>query len=64
MKKEINMRKKPIDKAEKGIKEGIAALHKVNMQADGRIITDPLGSWTGVPTDDVFDTPVQDVDDL
>ena len=29
-----------------------------------RIITDPLGSWTGVPVDDKLDTPVQDVDDL
>ena len=29
-----------------------------------RIITDPLGSWTGTPTDNVLDTPVQDVDDL
>lgn len=29
-----------------------------------RIITDPLGSWTGVPVDNVLETPVQDVDDL
>jgi hypothetical protein len=29
-----------------------------------RIITDPLGSWTGVPTDNALDQPVQDVDDL
>ena len=28
------------------------------------IDTDPFGSWTGVPTDDYFDKPVQDVDDL
>jgi hypothetical protein len=29
-----------------------------------RIITDPLGSWTGVPVDNKLDTPVQDADDL
>lgn len=28
------------------------------------IITDPLGSWTGVPTDDPYGKPVQDADDL
>ena len=28
-----------------------------------RIITDPLGSWTGVPQDE-FDMPIQDADDL
>lgn len=29
-----------------------------------RIITDPFGSWTGVPEDNAFEKPVQDVDDL
>ena len=29
-----------------------------------RIITDPLGSWTGRVVDDKFDMPVQDADDL
>ena len=29
-----------------------------------RIITDPLGSWTGVSVDDVLDMPIQDADDL
>ena len=28
------------------------------------INTDPLGSWTGVPTDDPYEKPVQDADDL
>ena len=28
------------------------------------IITDPLGSWTGVPVDDPYEKPVQDADDL
>ena len=39
----------------------------INDSADkpeNRIITDPFGSWTGVPADDKFDLPVQDVDDL
>ena len=25
---------------------------------------DPLGSWTGVPSDDAYETPTQDADDL
>ena len=29
-----------------------------------RIITDPLGSWTGIPVDNAYDKPVQDADDL
>ena len=37
---------------------------EVKHEADGRIITDPFGSWTGVPADNAFDMPVQDVDDL
>ncbi len=28
------------------------------------IITDPQGSWTGVPVDDEDSMPVQDADDL
>ena len=28
------------------------------------IITDPQGSWTGVPIDDEDQEPVQDADDL
>ena len=31
--------------------------------SDG-IITDPLGSWTGVPVDDPYEKPIQDADDL
>ena len=31
---------------------------------DDGIITDPLGSWTGVPTDSPYDLPIQDADDL
>ena len=28
------------------------------------INTDPFGSWTGVSTDDPYEKPVQDADDL
>lgn len=28
------------------------------------IDTDPLGSWTGTPSDDKYSEPVQDADDL
>ena len=45
------------------IEQGIPGILKPTMHIDGRINTDPLGSWTGVPVD-IFDTPVQDVDDL
>ena len=44
--------------------QGITKSYKSSMQSDGRIIVDPLGSWTGVPTDDIFDMPIQDADDL
>ena len=46
------------------IEEGMAARHRTKLQVDGRIITDPLGSWTGTPTDDIYDLPSQDADDL
>lgn len=36
-----------------------------NMREDGSIITDPDGSYTGVPIGgDVEEKPIQDVDDL
>ncbi len=31
---------------------------------DNEIITDPFGSYTGVPSDDPYSKPIQDVDDL
>lgn len=31
---------------------------------DDDIDTDPQGSWTGVRTDDPYDKPIQDADDL
>lgn len=38
----------------------------VNMKNDelDEIIVDPQGSWTGVPTEDPYDKPIQDADDL
>ena len=35
-----------------------------DMAADSQINTDPNGSWTGFPTDDPYEAPVQDADDL
>ena len=39
-------------------------LNRATFTADKDINTDPLGMWTGVPTDDPYDMPVQDADDL
>lgn len=64
MKREVNMRMNHSDKAEKRTVKDITNLSISHMQDDDKIITDPLGSWTGVPTDDALDPPVQDVDDL
>lgn len=59
MKREINMR--PIPHKEKG--KGISA--PADMSTDGSIITDPNGSYTGVPIGwEKGERPVQDVDDL
>ena len=60
MKKNTN---KP-DNRKTGKEQVIPKIYESTMQSDGRIIVDPFGSWTGVSTDDIFDTPVQDVDDL
>ena len=35
-----------------------------NESKDTEIITDPQGSWTGVPIDDEDPVPIQDADDL
>lgn len=51
MKREINMHTTSHDNKDK-------------MKEQERIDTDPFGSWTGTPTDNPFDKPVQDVDDL
>ena len=55
---------KKLDKTKLDKEQGIPKLYESTMQSDGRIIVDPFGSWTGVPIDDILDTPVQDVDDL
>lgn len=34
------------------------------LPVEEKIITDPLGSWTGTPVPDRHEKPVQDVDDL
>jgi hypothetical protein len=34
-----------------------------NIQHTGKIVTDPMGTYTGVPANP-YDTPVQDADDL
>lgn len=47
------------NKALVGKCEGVA-----NMIADMQINTDPNGSWTGVATDNPYEVPIQDVDDL
>ena len=36
----------------------------VKNEITDNIVTDPLGSWTGVPVDDPYEKPVQDADDL
>lgn len=50
----------------KGKKQSVPDAEKksiVNMKEPDGIITDPQGSYTGVPTDP-YDKPVQDADDL
>ena len=56
MKKEVNMRSAP-DK-----KKSIKPPYVAKMDPDGRIVTDPYGSYTGVSADG--EKPIQDVDDL
>ena len=52
---------RPIPHKEKG--KGISA--PADMSTDGSIITDPNGSYTGVPIGwEKGERPVQDVDDL
>ncbi len=64
MKKEVNMLRIKSNKSEQGSIDNTEEKNKTTMQSDGRIITDPLGSWTGTPVGDIFEPPVQDVDDL
>ena len=36
----------------------------IKKEQGSKIITDPNGSYTGVPIDDKYSKPVQDADDL
>jgi len=56
------MEKKNIKKDEK--KEIKWAQECLNNEQQNKINTDPQGSWTGVPTDDPYEKPIQDADDL
>ena len=47
--------------------QNTAAMNKAQTQSDtydDEIVTDPFGSYTGVPTDNPYDKPIQDADDL
>ena len=59
MKREINMRKV----TEKHNFESNME-NKSIMSTEGRINTDPFGSYTGFPTENPNERPVQDADDL
>jgi len=59
MKKELNMRREIPKKANVPPLE-----YGAQMATEGRIDTDPQGMWTGVPTDELDNRPIQDVDDL
>ena len=64
MKREVNMRHKPIEtKGAVNEVKGVDTVNRTIFTADKDINTDPLGMWTGVPTDP-YDEPVQDADDL
>ena len=47
----------------RGKKPTFTALNGKRRSAED-IVTDPLGSWTGVPADDPYEKPIQDADDL
>ena len=64
MKKSVNNSKLSENPNEKGRADRTKYPPTDYLPKEERIITDPLGSWTGVPIDDVLDKPVQDVDDL
>lgn len=56
--------RKYTEKTSKKGEEGSCFYNNECKKDSETIITDPLGSWTGIPTDDIYDTPVQDADDL
>ena len=66
MKREVNMRT-PIENMKgksTSKKKTPTPINDTQKEKESRIISDPLGSWTGVPLDDFYDKPVQDADDL
>ena len=48
----------------RGKKPTFTAYNAKKDTPNNEIITDPFGSWTGVPVDDPYEKPVQDADDL
>ena len=65
MKKETNSQKNKKSKSEQGrVIDRTKYPPTDYLPREERIITDPLGSWTGVSVDDVLDKPIQDADDL
>ena len=57
-------KQKGITHCDKEKEQGTATNNEAANTSENRIITDPFGSWTGVPTDDKYEMPIQDVDDL
>lgn len=66
MKREVNMRASVKNKTGKrdSDEKTPSSQEKGNIKQQSQIITDPLGSWTGVPVDPYFNEPIQDADDL
>ena len=64
MKKDVNSVKKQTKGTEQRRDDRTKYPPTDYLPKEERIITDPLGMWTGVPVDDVFDKPIQDADDL
>lgn len=64
MKREVNMRSQISEQKRQGSTNKQSTNQNEPKKQESRIITDPFGSWTGVPEDDFFGKPIQDVDDL
>ena len=64
MKKDTNRSKNPKNPKEQGRVDRTKYPPTDYLPKEEKIITDPLGSWTGVPVDNFFDQPIQDADDL
>ena len=64
MKNQINSRKISVKTSGKGSIVDTKTEKPAPEKTDDSIITDPFGSWTGIPVDITDGVPVQDVDDL